>query len=76
MIDQYGTNLKKYKVMESQFELYNQKSAVANGIMDRINTYARAEVDITTIKIDDARAIAECPLSESLPIRAVDLSHR
>ncbi len=47
--------LSKYKNLEKQFELYNRKSAVANGIMDRINTYAR-ETDVTTIKTDDARA--------------------
>jgi hypothetical protein len=48
--------LTKYKVMESEFELYNQKSALVNGIMDRINAYARADVDIATIKAQDARA--------------------
>jgi hypothetical protein len=48
--------LNKYKALESRFELYNEKSAAVNGVMDRINTYAKADVDITTIKIQDARA--------------------
>jgi len=48
--------LNKYKALENRFELYNEKSAVVNGVMDRINTYAKADVDITTIKIQDARA--------------------
>jgi hypothetical protein len=47
--------LTKYKLLATQFELYNQKSALANGIMDRINIYVR-EDDITTIKVQDARA--------------------
>jgi len=46
--------LTKYKVMESQFELYNQKSALVNGIMDRIKIYATGE-DVTKIQVQDAQ---------------------
>jgi hypothetical protein len=48
--------LAQYKVLENQFQLYNEKSALANGIMDGISSYAKAEVDITAIKVQDARA--------------------
>ena len=59
--------LNKYKLMEGQFELYNQKSALVNGIMDRINVYAKADVDITTIKVQDAKAW-RAALEQSVPV--------
>jgi hypothetical protein len=59
--------LSKYRSIETLFEQYNAKSAVVNGIMDRINTYANAEVDIRTIRDGDAKAW-RLALEDAVPV--------
>jgi TPR repeat protein len=48
--------LAKYKIISDQFYVYNEKSAVSNAIMDRINTYYVEGSDFSNIKPPDAEA--------------------
>ena len=48
--------LAKYKILSDQFYLYNEKSAAANAVMDRIATYYSETQPVQNIHKADARA--------------------